>query len=173
MGRLLAVLAVAGLVLGLAACSGGGSDETFELIPEKNRKAAPVFTVKALNGDGAISLDDFRGKPVVLNFWASWCLPCKEETPELVAFAKAHPGIQVVGIAIDDEAKDSRAFAEEYRVTYPLGSDSEGDTQNIIGFPGLPATYFLDAQGRFALSEALGPRDLTERLDVFAALESK
>lgn len=165
----LATFALIGVIVGLGACSAGGSDETFELIPEKDRKAAPVFTVKALNGDGTISLDDFRGKPLVLNFWASWCLPCKEETPELVAFAKAHPEIQVVGIAFDEPAKDSKAFAEQYKVTYRLGTDPDASTQSIVGFPGLPSTYFLDAQGRYASEPALGPRQLTERLAAFAA----
>lgn len=170
MGRFFAALAVVGLVAGLGACSSAGDSEaTFELLPENNRKAAPAFTVNALSGDGIISLDDFRGKPLVLNFWASWCLPCKEETPELVAFAKAHPEVQVVGVAVDDDIEDSRAFAKAYKVTYALGSDPDATTQDSFGFPGLPSTYFLDAQGRYAFDQpALGPRNLTEQLEAFA-----
>lgn len=165
------MLALFGVVVSLGACGAGGSDGTFELLPEGDRKAAPVFTVKALNGDGNISLDDFRGKPLVLNMWASWCLPCKEETPELVAFAKEHPGIQVLGVAINDDPGDSRAFAKEFKVTYPLGSDPDADTQDVLGFVGAPTTYLIDAEGRFASVPIQGPKYLTEALAAFAAAQ--
>lgn len=157
MRRTFAVLTVVFLAAVLAACSGNSAEATFQLTPENSRKAAPDFTVKALNGDGTISLSDLRGTPVVLNFWASWCEPCKRETPDLVAFAKAHPGVRVLGVAFQDEIKDSRAFAAKYRVNYPLGTDTDDTTQELLGFPGLPATYYLDAQGRFAAEQKFGP----------------
>jgi thiol-disulfide isomerase/thioredoxin len=169
MERLFAVLTIVCLALAIAACSdAGGQDQAFQLTPENNRKAAPVFSVKALNGDGTLSLDDLRGTPVVLNFWASWCEPCKKETPDLIAFAKAHPEVRVVGIAVNDEPKDSRAFAAQYKVTYDLGSDPDAETQDLIGFPGLPATYFLDAEGRYAADPKFGPV-VPDDLNAFAA----
>lgn len=172
MRRLLAALAVLSLALALGACGGGGADGRFELTPERNRKVAPDLSVTALSGSGTLTLRQFRGTPVVLNFWASWCEPCKRETPDLVAFATAHPGVRVVGVAVNDEPRDSRAFAEKYGVPYPLGSDPDAETQDLYGFPGLPATYFIDAEGRFAADPRYGPV-VPEDLDAFAAALEK
>jgi cytochrome c biogenesis protein CcmG, thiol:disulfide interchange protein DsbE len=155
------------LVAALVAC-GGGTETTFKLLPEVDRKAAPEFTVKMLNGPGDISLSGLRGKPVVLNFWASWCEPCKEETPDLIAFAKAHPEVHVVGVAFQDDIKDSREFAAEYGVTYQLGTDTAEKAQELFGFGGLPATYYIDAQGRFAAEQKFGPVKPAD-LNAFAA----
>lgn len=168
MRRLLAALVIASLALTLGACGGADAGVTFELAPEQNRKAAPALSVTALSGGGTLTLKQFRGTPVVLNFWASWCEPCKRETPDLVAFATAHPGVRVVGVAVNDEPRDSRAFAAKYGVPYPLGSDPDAETQDVYGFPGLPATYFIDAEGRFAADPRYGPV-VPEDLDAFAA----
>jgi cytochrome c biogenesis protein CcmG/thiol:disulfide interchange protein DsbE len=155
MRRLVAVAALASLAVLAGACS--GENVALRLIPEQNRVEAKDLSVKALDGSGDLTVARFRGKPVVLNFWASWCVPCRRETPDLVAFAKAHPGVRVVGVAVNDEPRDSRAFAGRYDIPYPLGSDPDADAQDVYGFPGLPATYFIDARGRLAADPRFGP----------------
>ena len=168
MGRLASIVAVACLSVTLAACGGGATDQAFLVTPENERKAAPDISVKALSGDGTLTLGELRGKPVVLNFWGSYCPPCIKETPDLVAFAKAHPGVHVVGVAVSDVTKDARAFAVKFKVPYLLGNDLDGNTVDAFGFPGLPATYFLDAEGRFAADPKFGPV-VPRNLDAFAA----
>ena len=109
---------------------------------------APDFTVDLLD-DGSFSLaahvaDD--GRPLVLNLWASWCAPCREEIPDLSAFAEANPGIAVLGVAVEDRLEDARAFAAEMAPAYPLGFADEAFDEAYPNF-GLPVTYFLDEDG--------------------------
>jgi thiol-disulfide isomerase/thioredoxin len=168
MRRLLAILAA--LLLSVAAVACGGSDGAapLELTPEADRERAKPFSVAKLVGRDALTLDQFRGKPVVLNFWASWCIPCEKETPDLQAFSAAHPDVAVVGISLDEVPADARAFAKKHRVTYALGSDPQAQLEGTYGFPGLPSTYFIDASGRLAATPAFGP--LTrDTLESFAA----
>ena len=152
---LAALVSVAVAASGLAACGGSSQDTT--LTPVADRAQAKDFTVPALDG-GTVHLASFAGTPVVLNFWASWCIPCKKETPELIAFQKAHPDVKVVGVAVNDEPPDSRAFAKRFAIPYPLGSDPDAkvgtDTYEI---PGLPSTFVIDAKGRIAAAPTFGP----------------
>ncbi len=150
--RLIALaLCLVGASVAVAGCGAGGLGEGQApptTVPAKDRKAAPAFSVPALNGDGTVTLAAHRGRPVVVNFWASWCEPCKRETPALVAFAKSHPQVDVVGLATTDRPSDSRAFAERYGVPYTLGIDRKGSVGNRFGIAGLPTTVIVDAQGR-------------------------
>ena len=119
---------------------------------QKDRQPAPSFSVPALDGSGRVSLAQLRGRPVVVNFWASWCEPCKRETPDLVAFAASHPKIQVVGLATTDVPGDSRAFARRYNVPYPLGVDRSGAVGHRYDIAGLPTTVIVDCSGRVFVS---------------------
>jgi cytochrome c biogenesis protein CcmG, thiol:disulfide interchange protein DsbE len=128
-----------------------------DALEEGERPEAPAFTAPVLlAGDGIgpkgadVSLDDLRGRTVVLNFWASWCEPCQREMPALVEFAKERPGVQVVGLAVTDVPSASRAFAREVGADFPLGIDRRGDTIATFGATGLPATVFIDREGRVA-----------------------
>ena len=110
--------------------------------------AAPDFTVELLDG-GSFSLDDHLatdGRPLVINLWASWCAPCREEIPDLSAFALAHPDIAVIGVAVEDQPDDSRALADELGPSYPLAL---GNTEFEEAYPnfGLPVTFFLNGDG--------------------------
>lgn len=145
----LAALAALALAVGCSE-AGLGGDETRPLSPTTQRSAAPPVSVPALNGGGRVTLASHRGAPVVLNFWASWCEPCKKETPALVAFARANPGLDVVGIAINDRVSDSRRFAKEQRIPYELGTDRSGDAALAFGATGLPVTVIIDEEGRVA-----------------------
>ena len=111
---------------------------------------APDFTLEKLDG-GSIKLSDLRGKAVLLNFWATWCGPCKIETPWLVEMQKEYgsQGLQVIGIAMDDSGKDEIArFAKDMGVNYPvlLGKEAVGDEYG--GVPALPESFFIGRDGK-------------------------
>lgn len=111
---------------------------------------APDFDVPALDGDGRVRLSDFRGTPVVLNFWASWCNPCREEFPVLRRAANKYGDrIAVVGVTYKDIPSDSRAFARKEHADWPLGEDERGTVGTKgYGVRALPQTFFIDADGR-------------------------
>jgi thiol-disulfide isomerase/thioredoxin len=111
---------------------------------------APDFTLERLDG-GSMKLSDLRGKAVLLNFWATWCGPCKIETPWLVELQSQYgsEGLQVVGVAMDDSGKDEIAkFAKDMGVNYPvlLGKEAVGDAYG--GVPALPETFFIGRDGK-------------------------
>jgi len=131
---------VVGLAVAWALDGSGATARTGE--------KAPDFYVDLLDG-GRFTLDDHisdDGRPLVLNLWASWCLPCREEIPDLSAFATANPEISVVGVAVEDRLEDARAFAAELRPSYPLAFANPGFDESYPNF-GLPVTYFLDEDG--------------------------
>jgi thiol-disulfide isomerase/thioredoxin len=111
---------------------------------------APDFTLQTLDGNN-MRLSDLRGKAVLLNFWATWCGPCKIETPWLVELQKQYgsQGLQVVGIAMDDSGKDDiEKFAKDMGVNYPvlLGKEAVGDAYG--GVPALPESFFIGRNGK-------------------------
>jgi cytochrome c biogenesis protein CcmG/thiol:disulfide interchange protein DsbE len=130
--------------------AGLGGDEVRTVQPEGARKPAPALSVPALGGGARVTLASHHGTPVVVNFWASWCEPCQKETPTLVAFSKAHPGIDVVGIAVNDAPADSRRFARKMAIPYPVGVDEDGGVAEDFGVTGLPVTVIVDGEGRVA-----------------------
>lgn len=105
--------------------------------------------LKAALSDGRLDLRELRGHPVAVNFWASWCIPCRQEAPILHAGAMRHRGqVAFVGVDVKDFASDARAFARKYKVNYVSARDGSGDsTWNNYGLTGVPETYFLDASG--------------------------
>ncbi|MBA2615603.1 MAG: TlpA family protein disulfide reductase [Actinobacteria bacterium] len=111
---------------------------------------APSLELPALEGDKRISLASYRGKAVVLNFWASWCEPCKKETPMLQEAYERYrgEGLVVLGVNAQDFRTDARRFAERYEVTYPLVHDGPGATREAWGLTGFPETWWIDRQGR-------------------------
>lgn len=112
-------------------------------------QAAPDFTLQFPDGKKA-RLSDWQGQPVVLNFWASWCAPCKEEMPEFVAAAERYQedGLVVVGINAGESASQAAPFMQQYGITFPVGLDERGDVQQLYNVRGLPTTVFIDREGR-------------------------
>jgi cytochrome c biogenesis protein CcmG/thiol:disulfide interchange protein DsbE len=112
-------------------------------------KQAPSFTLKLFDGK-VISLEDLRGKVVFLNFWASWCVPCRAEAKTLESAWKKYKDRRVVflGVNIQDNEKDARSFIQEFGITYMNGIDDTGRIAVDYGVWGIPETFFIDGQGR-------------------------
>jgi cytochrome c biogenesis protein CcmG/thiol:disulfide interchange protein DsbE len=119
---------------------------------------APTFTLRRLDGTGSVSLSALRGKPVVLNFWASWCLPCKSEARALEAAWTRYRGrgVEFVGVDFHDVTGDARRFVSVHSLTFPMVQDGSGDVTGSYGITQVPETYVLDRQGRVVLHLA-GP----------------
>ena len=111
---------------------------------------APKFSIQNLAMPGhSISLAGFRGNPLVVNFWASWCIPCRTEMPLLQqAYRTANGQVQFLGIDSNDTSSAATAFLHQVHVTYPVGSDDGGSTATEYGLFGLPTTVFISPNGR-------------------------
>ncbi len=115
-------------------------------------RAAPDFLLKTPDG-ATLRLSDLQGKPVLVNFWASWCTPCRQEMPEIVRAYDAHKasGLVVVAVDLQENAGAVRTFAQEFGMTFPIVIDRNGGVGDAwrIGGPveGIPSSYFLDASG--------------------------
>lgn len=105
--------------------------------------------LRAAAASGRISPRALLGHPAVINFWASWCVPCKQEAPVLAASARAHAGqVAFLGIDVQDFRSDARRFLTKYKANYVSVRDGDGSTYSAYGLTGVPETYYLDARGR-------------------------
>lgn len=150
------VAGVAGVVAALTASDDGDTGAT----PAEQVSAqgvaevgdrAPDFTLPALDGAGTVRLSDFRGRPVILNFWASWCNPCREEFPLLKQARREHSNdeLAIVGVTYKDIPSDSRAFARQMKANWPNAEDERGSVgTKEYGVRALPQTFFIDADGK-------------------------
>jgi cytochrome c biogenesis protein CcmG/thiol:disulfide interchange protein DsbE len=136
-------LCVAGSLIGIALAGSGSA------APAAN-PVAPAFTFPVLGRSGQqMSLGDYAGKPLIVNFFASWCDPCKRETPLLAAFYRAEHGkVALVGLDENDVLDHALSFTRANGVRYPVGWDPEFTAASAYGVGGLPQTFFLDARHR-------------------------
>jgi cytochrome c biogenesis protein CcmG, thiol:disulfide interchange protein DsbE len=125
---------------------------------------APGFTLDRLDRPGKLSLASYRGRPVIINFWASWCIPCKDEAPALQKTYEKYraQGLTVIGIDAQDFRGDAKGFTKRFGVTYPVVYDGSGSTLGKWGVTGFPETFFVDRQGRLVGERIQGGID-TER----------
>jgi cytochrome c biogenesis protein CcmG, thiol:disulfide interchange protein DsbE len=112
--------------------------------------AAPAFSLPVLGQSGQqIALSDYAGKPLIVNFFASWCEPCQKETPLLAKFYRAeHARVAIVGLDENDTQANATSFTRKEGVGYPVGFDPEVTAASAYGVAGLPQTFFLDARHR-------------------------
>ena len=118
----------------------------------------PAVTLPKLEGSGKESLASYRGRWVLVNFWASWCLPCREESPALEEFQRQHGGTKftILGIDSRDLGSDGRAFVDHYKISYPQLRDGNGDAAQDFGTTGVPESFLIDPKGRLRL-RLVGP----------------
>jgi thiol-disulfide isomerase/thioredoxin len=167
-----AVAAVLGLLVLLIwktsfADSGGAAAE----LQKGGSPLAPNFTLERLDtAGGELTLSSLRGKAVVLNFWASWCIPCKGEAPLLEEAWQKHRsrGLVVVGVDAQDFRGDARSFMKRYALTYPVVYDGKGSTLGRFGVSGFPETFFVGRDGRLVGEHIVGGLDVDENRKRFA-----
>ncbi len=114
-------------------------------------KPAPDFTLSTLDGT-EVSLSQFRGQPVLINFWASWCFSCREEMPEMVRMYESHKaeGLTILGVNLtfQDFLPDIQAFVNEFNISFPVLLDEDGlVTERLYQIPGIPTTVFVNRDG--------------------------
>ncbi len=121
--------------------------EETEVSP-KEGALAPDFLLETLGGD-ELRLSELRGKAVVLNFWATWCIPCRKEIPQLVAAYDRYreEGLVVVGVNLQESASIIRPYAQDFGMQFPIAIDRDGEVADAYRLLGLPTTYFIDRQG--------------------------
>jgi len=152
----------------LALLAYGFTTEPKYILTPLIAKPAPLFTLPRFDG-GELRLEDLRGKVVFLNFWASWCPPCRAEARTLEAAWQKYKneGVVFVGANIQDRESDARAFLEEFGITYPNVIDRGNRVAIDYGVWGLPETFFIDREGRITYKHvgALGWQTVTTKLD--------
>lgn len=164
------------LVVGWAVVAGSrlGGDPTLVRSPLIGQQA-PTFSLVGLDG-AMVQSADLAGQLYVVNFWASWCVPCRAEAPHLESFARrwSDRGIAVVGIVYNDTPEAARAFRDEFALTYPQVLDTDGRTAVDYGVFGIPETFVMDQRGvvMAKLTGAIGPDTLDQVLSQVAQGQS-
>jgi cytochrome c biogenesis protein CcmG/thiol:disulfide interchange protein DsbE len=147
-GAVTLVVALLALLIWRVAHSNGG----------RPKGAAPDFTLPKLAEAGKLSLASFRGKVVIVNFWASWCVPCKQEARDLEAGYRRWrgKGVVVLGVDSEDYSGDGRSFARRHRLTYPLVHEAGDSVKQRYGVSGYPESFFVDRSGK-VVHYVIGP----------------
>ena len=143
----------------------GAADE----LAEGKLVHAPAFTLDRLDRDGQLAVADLRGKAVVVNFWASWCIPCRDEAPVLQKTYERYrdQGLVVLGVDVNDFRQDARRFMKRYGLTYPVVYDGKGSTVGKWGVRGFPETFFVDRTGKLVGERIEGAVDIERNRDAF------
>ncbi|MGH8634001.1 MAG: peroxiredoxin family protein [Burkholderiales bacterium] len=148
---------------GALLCTQAAGAPDFKVIPQlqelTGRQVAPDFTLPDPGGK-KVSLKDFRGKVVFLNFWATWCGFCKDEMPTMDRLYREFKdkGFEIVAVNVKDKRPEALAFVKQLKLTYPIVMDPEGEVGLLYGAFGMPTTYLIDRKG-VVLARLWGPAD--------------
>ena len=152
MSRIHVAAASAAVALLVASCSRPSNSPTSDLKSQSQRKPAPNFSLKDADGN-AVNLADYRGKVVLVNFWATWCGPCEAEIPWFIEFEKKYKdqGFAVLGVSMDDDGwKSVRPYVASHKINYRVMIGSEVVSQQFGEIESLPTSFVLDREGRIA-----------------------
>ena len=138
-GRLVVLPLVVGVLTLGAGCNRGQ-------LPRELGEPAPAFTIH--DGSQTVSLNQYRGKVVLVTFWASWCAPCVEEFPSLLALHQRLPQLNILGVSIDENASAYQNFLASYHVDFPTVRDPSQDVMHRYGTVQIPETYVINGSGR-------------------------
>jgi thiol-disulfide isomerase/thioredoxin len=145
-GLAILALGVAGLVVGV---HGQGGTSTGGVTQAGHGRLAPAIDLPRLNGEGNVTLASFRGRPVVVNFFASWCVPCRQEMPALQAVStQLKDRVAFMGVNHNDDRAGGLQLLSDTGVRYPTGYDPDGHVAAAYGLFGMPTTLFIGADGR-------------------------
>jgi cytochrome c biogenesis protein CcmG/thiol:disulfide interchange protein DsbE len=133
-----------------AGSGGSGPGGSTSSAQAAHGQKAPAFDLAALSNSAShVSLASYAGRPVIVNFFASWCVPCRQETPLMAKFYKSEHGqVTVIGVDTNDNRASAVKFTQDYGVSYPVASDPAATTAGAFGVSALPQTFFLNAQHR-------------------------
>lgn len=139
--------AAIGLGTGIALIFGFGNPDTSETSSPTIGAAAPDFILRSVSGN-EVKLSDFKGRPVIINFWATWCYPCRIEMPLFQARYEQHsPNLVILAVNFDEASQDVRLFVDEFNLTFDPLLDPGGRIQELYQIRGYPTTYFVDKDG--------------------------
>ncbi len=167
------------LFLSTAESSSAASAGGVVLLPSAGRPLAlfagndaPDFTLHGLTGSD-LSLSNYRGQVVLVNFWATWCVPCRREMPDMqrVYMERKDRGFAIVAVNIQEAREPINAFVSQYGLTFPIALDTKGEVTQRYGIYSLPTSYFIDKAGRIAevRAGALTGSDILKRVDALLA----
>jgi len=120
-------------------------------------KPAPDVRLRALEG-GSLQISGLRGRPAVVNFWATWCIPCIQEHPSLTLGARTNPDVTFLGVVYEDTVENARGFLEQRGAAYTTYEDVDGKAAIAFGVYGVPETFFIDSKGTI-VDKYVGPLD--------------
>ena len=159
----------------LTSCSSESSPSNVKLKAEGDRNQAPDFTLEGADGE-SITLSDFRGKVVLLNFWATWCTPCRIEIPWFVDMEREFKdeGFAVIGVSMDEDGWDAvKPFMNDLKVNYRMVLGTEELAQLYSGVQALPTSFIIDRDGRIATTHAGIVSRKTFEEEIRALLDNK
>ncbi len=142
---------------------------SLKTLPSKQNRPAPLFNLANLSGSGSSSLSSYRGKVVVLNFWASWCTACRAEAPLLTHLSNIYQakGVKFLGVDVNDKNTPAMNFRAKYKVKYPSVVDPQAKLASTYGVFGLPSTFIINKAGiiKYQFIGEIGSHSFTKALN--------